>query len=111
MMMNMGEYGWYSDYKDGYRYIKKHPKTNKDWPAIPSPIIKVWDDLSSYTKKPHCCLINYYNHDNSKLVMHKDSDEVDLQAPIVSISLGDDCIFRYSINQSSISPSKSIRLK
>ena len=42
--------------------------------------------------------------------MHKDSDESDVKAPILSISLGDDCIFRYSASNKKISPSKSIKI-
>lgn len=111
LMINMGKYGWYSDYSSGYRYININPKTNKNWPKIPDTVIKIWNELTNYSKRPHCCLVNYYNKENPKLVMHKDSDEIDIKAPILSISLGDDCIFRYRINQKNNSPSKSVRLK
>ncbi len=39
------------------------------------------------------CLINYYQSD-ARMGMHRDADEEDLNAPILSISLGDDALFR-----------------
>ena len=50
------------------------------------------------------------NEDNLSLGMHKDLDEQLFKAPILSISLGDTCNFRYSSNSKKPSPSKTIRL-
>jgi alkylated DNA repair protein (DNA oxidative demethylase) len=38
-------------------------------------------------------LVNFYTAD-AKMGLHQDRDETDLQAPVVSISLGDTCLFR-----------------
>ena len=43
--------------------------------------------------RPDAALINYYA-DDAKLGMHQDKDERS-DAPVVSLSLGDDCVFRF----------------
>lgn len=111
LMTNVGELGWYSDAKDGYRYIDRHPETKNLWPAIPNEVNNIWREVSGYPIKPQCCLINYYDKENKSLGMHKDLDEEDFEAPIVSISLGDSCRFRYSLDSKKQSPSKTITLE
>jgi alkylated DNA repair protein (DNA oxidative demethylase) len=41
--------------------------------------------------------------------LHQDRDEADFDAPVVSISLGDDCLFRVGGRQRR-NPTKSVRL-
>jgi alkylated DNA repair dioxygenase AlkB len=41
LMTNMGEFGWYADATDGYRYINHHPNTQKKWPRIPVEIMNI----------------------------------------------------------------------
>lgn len=111
LMTNMGEFGWYADATDGYKYINHHPNTQKKWPGIPVEIMNIWRKLADYPIDPQCCLINYYNEQNPNLGMHKDLDEQDFKAPVLSISLGNTCSFRYSTSPKSQSPSKTIKLE
>jgi alkylated DNA repair protein (DNA oxidative demethylase) len=111
LMTNMGELGWYSDITNGYRYTDRHPETKKLWPAISPEIINIWRELADYPANPQCCLVNYYDKENKSLGMHKDIDEKDFKAPILSISLGDTCRFRYGIDPKKQSPSKTVSLE
>ena len=49
--------------------------------------------LARYPHPPESCLINYYGP-AAKMGLHQDRDENDFAAPIVSLSLGDTCVFR-----------------
>ena len=42
---------------------------------------------------PECCLVNLYRGD-ARMGLHQDKDEKALGAPVVSVSLGDDALFR-----------------
>ena len=90
-MTAAGTYGWFAD-KRGYRYIDTHP-SGRPWPAIPSSVLGVWDAVTGLERRPECCLINYYDAD-AKMGLHQDRDEADFQWPVVSISLGDEALFR-----------------
>ncbi len=90
-MTSAGKYGWMSD-ADGYRYAETHPN-GAIWPAIPDPVLAIWDSLTGLERKPECCLINYYASD-AKMGMHQDRDEADFRWPVVSVSLGDEALFR-----------------
>ncbi|MEO0358466.1 MAG: alpha-ketoglutarate-dependent dioxygenase AlkB [Pseudomonadota bacterium] len=90
-MTAAGNYGWFSD-ASGYRYIDRHP-SGVAWPAIPDGILQVWRAVAGSAPDPQCCLLNYYA-DQTKMGLHQDRDEVDFQWPVVSISLGDDALFR-----------------
>jgi alkylated DNA repair protein (DNA oxidative demethylase) len=90
-MTAAGSYGWFSD-KSGYRYIPAHP-SGHPWPDIPAKVLAIWESVTSLSRQPECCLINYYAPD-AKMGMHQDKDEADFQWPVVSISLGDDALFR-----------------
>ena len=92
-MTNCGPLGWMSDKTLGYRYVSAHPETLLPWPAIPSLLLEIWDELTRYPKPPEACLVNVYNLD-AKMALHQDRDEIDLAAPILSLSLGYDCRFR-----------------
>ena len=91
-MTNCGDYGWVSD-KSGYRYQSFHPDTKKPWPKIPKQLLDIWHDLVGAQWTAEACLINYYAP-SAKMGLHQDNDEANFDAPVLSISLGDDCIFR-----------------
>ncbi|MGR3502326.1 alpha-ketoglutarate-dependent dioxygenase AlkB family protein [Pseudaestuariivita sp.] len=90
-MTSAGQFGWVTDRK-GYRYEPRHPD-GQPWPAIPASIREVWDAVSGWDGAPECCLVNFYG-ESAKMGMHQDKDEADFAAPVVSISLGDDALFR-----------------
>lgn len=90
-MSSAGRFGWISD-RQGYRYSTTHP-AGGTWPAIPDRILRIWDQVSGTTRVPECCLINFYG-DGAKMGLHQDRDEADFAQPVVSISLGDDALFR-----------------
>ena len=92
-MSSFGSFGWYTDQKGGYRYEPRHPRTGRDWPAIPGSLLKLWDDLAGYPAPPESCLINFYEPD-ARMGLHQDADEQDKNAPVLSISLGDTALFR-----------------
>ncbi|SFN31484.1 alkylated DNA repair protein (DNA oxidative demethylase) [Thioclava dalianensis] len=90
-MTSAGRYGWVSD-RSGYRYSETHP-SGTPWPAIPASILSVWRAVSGSARDPECCLINFYS-EGAKMGLHQDRDEADFNEPVVSISLGDDGLFR-----------------
>ncbi|NMM45069.1 alpha-ketoglutarate-dependent dioxygenase AlkB [Rhodospirillaceae bacterium KN72] len=92
-MSNAGPFGWVSDKAGGYRYQARHPVTDTPWPPIPDSILSVWRALADYDAEPEACLINWYAPD-AKMGLHRDTDEDDRDAPVLSISLGDSAVFR-----------------
>ena len=92
-MTNCGALGWVTDKERGYRYQPTHPVTGKPWPDIPQELLDIWNDVSGHNKPPEACLVNFYS-DDAKMGLHQDKDEQDLSAPVVSISLGNACLFR-----------------
>lgn len=93
-MSNCGVLGWVSDREAGYRYQPLHPDTQKPWPPIAARALQAWADLAAYPFAPEACLINYYDV-AARMGLHQDRDEVDLTAPVVSLSLGSSCLFRF----------------
>jgi alkylated DNA repair protein (DNA oxidative demethylase) len=92
-MTNCGSLGWVSDQQNGYRYQANHPKTGKPWPDIPQSLLNIWRETSGVDFLPEACLINFYDQ-SAKMGLHQDNDETNLEAAVVSISLGDTCLFR-----------------
>ena len=92
-MTNCGPLGWVTDKERGYRYQATHPVTGLPWPAIPQVLLDLWRDISGHPKDPEACLVNFYA-DDAKMGLHQDRDEADLSAPVLSISLGNTCLFR-----------------
>lgn len=90
-MTSAGTYGWYSDRK-GYRYERRHPE-GMDWPPIPESVLAIWRALVSGERMPDCCLVNYYD-EAARMGMHQDRDEADFGWPVLSVSLGDEGLFR-----------------
>lgn len=91
-MTNCGLLGWVSDKTGGYRYQMNHPETGKPWPPLPRSLRRVWDSVASSGLAPEACLVNIYRS-GAKLGSHRDEDEQDGTAPVVSVSLGDDAVF------------------
>lgn len=90
-MTSAGRFGWVSD-RRGYRYSETHPDGHP-WLPIPQSVLRIWEAVSGTTRAPECCLINFYG-ENAKMGMHQDRDEADFDHPVVSVSLGDDGLFR-----------------
>lgn len=91
-MTNCGPLGWVSDER-GYRYQPEHPETGEPWPMMPAPLLALWEELSGYPHPPEACLVNFYAA-GTRMGLHQDRDEQDLDAPVLSVSLGDAALFR-----------------
>lgn len=92
-MTNCGVLGWVTDKERGYRYQPLHPVTGTPWPPIPDRLLDLWNTVAGYPHPPQACLVNFYG-DDAKMGLHQDRDEADLSAPVISVSLGDACLFR-----------------
>ncbi|HEX3944308.1 MAG TPA: alpha-ketoglutarate-dependent dioxygenase AlkB [Rhizomicrobium sp.] len=105
---NFGPLGWVSD-EHGYRYSKTHPETGEPWPLIPNLLLRLWRSATQYPEAPECCLVNLYRGP-ARMGLHQDRDEEAIDAPVLSVSLGDSAIFRIG-GASRRSPAKSLRLE
>ncbi|MEM8744493.1 MAG: alpha-ketoglutarate-dependent dioxygenase AlkB [Pseudomonadota bacterium] len=92
-MSNCGALGWVSDKAGGYRYQPTHPETGANWPAMPDTLLKLWNEVADCAAHPEACLINIYGP-KAKMGLHRDEDEEDYAAPVLSVSLGDTALFR-----------------
>ena len=90
-MTSAGAFGWFGDAR-GYRYVDRHP-SGRPWPDIPPLALDLWEALGGTMRAPQCCLVNFYGV-GARMGMHLDKDEADFSQPILSISLGDDALFR-----------------
>ena len=90
-MTSAGRFGWVSD-RRGYRYSETHP-AGGSWPPIPQSVLDIWRAVSGTDRSPECCLVNFYP-EGARMGLHQDRDEADFAQPVVSISLGDDGLFR-----------------
>ena len=106
-MSNCGPLGWVSDV-NGYRYQPIHPETGQPWPAIPLILREAWAALAGYPHPPEACLVNLYDG-QARMGLHQDHDEQDFDAPVLSVSLGDTCIFRVG-GTTRKEPTRSFRL-
>ena len=106
-MSNCGPLGWFTD-EAGYRYQATHPETGAPWPPIPELLLTAWRELSGYPHPPEACLVNFYSAD-ARMGLHQDRDEQDFAAPVVSLSLGDTCLFRLG-GTSRRDPTRTFRL-
>jgi DNA oxidative demethylase len=91
-MTNCGWLGWVSDREGGYRYQHTHPETEQPWPPIPDVLMGLWEKHTKFPAPPEACLINYYGP-GAKMGSHRDADENEPRAPVLSVSLGDDAVF------------------
>jgi alkylated DNA repair protein (DNA oxidative demethylase) len=107
-MTNAGPLGWVSD-ENGYRYHPTHPETGEPWPDMPETARRAWEALSCYAHPPDACLVNFYEP-GARMGLHQDRDEEALDAPVVSLSLGETGLFRYG-GLERRDPTRSIRLQ
>jgi len=90
-MTAAGRFGWVSD-RRGYRYEPRHP-SGVEWPPIPPAVLAIWHQVTGLDRTPDCCLVNFYG-EGARMGLHQDRDEADFSWPVVSVSLGDDGLFR-----------------
>jgi DNA oxidative demethylase len=96
-MTNCGAAGWVSDER-GYRYDLRDPSTGARWPSMPA----AFDELARGAAAaagfgafvPDACLINRYEP-GTRLSLHQDRNEHDMNSPIVSVSLGLPAVFLF----------------
>lgn len=92
-MTNCGPLGWVTDKEKGYRYQATHPETGVKWPSIPTRLLELWHALTGFGYEPEACLVNFYG-DEARMGLHQDRDEAEFSAPVLSVSLGNSCLFR-----------------
>jgi len=105
-MTNCGRAGWVTDRK-GYRYEQIDPLTGAPWPAMPQLFRHLAASAAAAAGypgfEPDACLINLYEP-GTRLSLHRDENERDLTAPIVSVSLGLPATFLFGGNRRSDRP-------
>jgi len=104
---SLGALGWVTD-QAGYRYAALHPITGRPWAAMPQSLLDLWARYADPGRPPDSCLVNLYRGD-AKMGLHTDSDEADLNAPVLGISLGDTAIFRLG-GPARRDPTRTVRL-
>ena len=106
-MTNCGNTGWLASpqpneciapVKKGYYYDRLNPYTGRPWPQMPSSI-RIASEIAATRAgcpefKPEVCLINFYRDHKERLGIHQDNSEKNLEAPVVSFSIGDSAIFQ-----------------
>jgi alkylated DNA repair protein (DNA oxidative demethylase) len=96
-MTSCGEVGWVTD-KTGYRYAAADPASGRPWPPMPEQFRRLAAGAAATGGflgfAPDACLINRYAP-GARLSLHRDEDERDLSAPIVSVSLGLPAVFLF----------------
>jgi alkylated DNA repair protein (DNA oxidative demethylase) len=111
-MTNCGRVGWVSDLT-GYRYDPLDPGTGSPWPAMPELFLNLAARAAAEAGfahyDPDACLINRYIA-GAKLGLHRDRDEDDAWAPIVSVSLGLPAVFLWGGTRRS-GPVRRLRLE
>jgi DNA oxidative demethylase len=111
-MTNCGRTGWVSD-RTGYRYDSVDPGTGAPWPAMPAVFLELAARAAAEAGfagyYPDACLINRYVA-GAKLSLHRDRDEKDAWAPIVSVSLGLPAVFLWGGKRRS-DPLRRLRLE
>ncbi len=89
-LTNCGSLGWTTDER-GYRYTTLDPLTERPWPALPDAFLRLATTAAARAGfpgfVPDACLVNRYVP-GARMSLHQDRNERDLDAPIVSVSLG-----------------------
>lgn len=88
---NCGIYGWLGD-ESGFRYSLTN-REGRSWQPIPREILAVVKEVAPPAFRAENCLINFYRGKNH-LGLHRDQTERNRRAPIISISLGQSCVFQ-----------------
>jgi DNA oxidative demethylase len=107
-MSNCGPLGWVADVA-GYSYQSLHPVTDKPWPPMPPVLLETWRGLAATQRAPEACLINWYQG-KARMGLHQDRDEETFDAPVLSVSLGDTCLFRFG-GLKRTDPTRSVQLQ
>ena len=76
---------------------------------MPAVMLDLWRTVTDYPAPPEACLVNFYDPD-ARMGLHVDWDEEAANAPVVSVSLGDDALFRLGGPQRK-GKTRSLRLK
>ena len=96
-MTNCGPLGWVTD-RRGYRYDPLDPQSGQPWPAMPAAFRELAGraaETAGFSRfLPDACLVNQYLP-GARMSLHQDKDELDLAAPIVSVSLGLPAVFLF----------------
>jgi alkylated DNA repair protein (DNA oxidative demethylase) len=96
-MTNCGPLGWVSD-RSGYCYSATDPDSGAPWPSMPESFRALAASAAEGAGfgefAPDACLVNRYEP-GAKMGLHQDKDELDLAAPIVSVSLGIPATFQF----------------
>ena len=89
-LTSCGAWGWTSS-RQGYRYKDRDPDSDRPWPAMPEPFASLAARAAAAAGYrgfvTDSGLINRYAP-GARMGLHHDSDETDMNAPIVSVSLG-----------------------
>ena len=83
----------------GYRYQFSHPETCVPWPV----------ELSGFGGPARSLPDQLPWSPRAKMGLHQDRDELEFDAPVISNSLGNSCLFRLGVRTRS-EPTRSIRL-
>jgi alkylated DNA repair protein (DNA oxidative demethylase) len=96
-MTNCGSLGWVTD-EMGYRYDAADPETGLPWPQLTGSLVRVAQGAAERAGfpgfVPDACLVNRYVP-GAKMSLHQDRNELDYDAPIVSVSLGLPAVFLF----------------
>jgi len=107
-MTNCGERGWITD-ETGYRYDAVDPATAAGWPPMPAVFREIATAAAAAAGfdgfAPDACLISRYEP-GARLSLHQDKDEIDLESPIISISLGLPAMFLFGAHRRSDRPQR-----
>lgn len=110
-MTNCGPAGWVSD-RTGYRYDSVDPESGREWPPMPAVFRELAVEAAARAGfgafAPDACLINRYEP-GARLSLHQDRNEHDLEAPIVSVSLGLPAVFLFG-GMRRADPTRRVRL-
>ena len=106
-MTNCGPLGWVTDER-GYRYQPTTPRPASHGRRSPQSCSHAWRELADYPHPPEACLVNVYGP-TARMGLHQDRDEQEFAAPVVSLSLGDTCLFRVGGEKRS-DPTRTFRL-
>jgi alkylated DNA repair protein (DNA oxidative demethylase) len=100
-LSSCGRLGWTSD-RHGYRYTEIDPDSGRHWPAMPAVFMRLAQAAAAEAGfadfVPDACLINRYEA-GAKMSLHQDRNERDMEAPVVSISLGVPAMFQFGGEQ------------
>jgi alkylated DNA repair protein (DNA oxidative demethylase) len=109
-MTNCGSLGWVSD-RRGYRYATHDPLSGRAWPPMPALFRGLADRAAQAAGyrgfAPDACLINRYAP-GTRLSLHQDRNEAELDTPIVSVSLGVTATFLWGGRRRSDRPRRHI---